>query len=150
MGIFEEFNIANKVKYLVTDNASNMISAARKLNELDNNEEDYMTDGSDCDSDAEESQEEDVGENSSNDAEIDLLSSSVGEIIRLPCIAHKVNICVVNCIEKKQHVFGRSLGKCCLVAKNYRKSPKAKAILKKYHKRRLAGFVKTSWWSDVF
>ena len=150
MGIFEEFNIANKVKYLVTDNASNMISAARKLNELDNKEEDYMTDGSDCDSDVEESHEEDVGVNSSNDAEIDLLNSSVSEITRLPCIAHKVNICVVNCIEKKQHAFGRSLGKCRLVAKNYRKSPKAKAILKKYHKRRLAGFVKTRWWSDVF
>ena len=51
MGIFEEFNIATKVKYLVTDNASNMISAARKLNKPDNKEEDYMTDGSDCDSD---------------------------------------------------------------------------------------------------
>ena len=67
-----------------------------------------------CDSDAEESHEEDVGINSSNDAEIDLLNSSVGEITRLPCIAHKVNICVVNCIEKKQHAFGRSHGKCRL------------------------------------
>ena len=48
---------ARKVKYLVTDNASNMIRAARNLNELDNDDEDNMSAESDCDSDVDESQE---------------------------------------------------------------------------------------------
>ena len=147
--IFEEFDIARKVKYLVTDNASNMISAARNLNELDNDDEDNMSAESDCDSDIDESQEVDTVF-SSNIDEGDHTYECAGDLSRLPCIAHKVNICVINCIDKKQHAFGRSLGKCRLIAKNYRKSPKAKAVLKKYYNRRLAGFVKTRWWSDVF
>ena len=149
-----EFGIEKKVFKLLTDSASNMCKAGRDLNELNEEEEDYDEEhefDSDCDSVVDSDDEyEDIDDDG---AETQVLVGSGivagNDIERVDCIAHKINTVIERTLKKKNH-FRPMITKSKKLVVSYRRSSKAKSILKKYYEKRLAGFVKTRWWSLLF
>ena len=164
--LFVEFNIEKKVFQILSDNASNMIKAVRDLqameegDELDDFDDDGddsgVDEGSDCDSEPDNIDEDDeveVVQKLSEDLEKEFEEHEIAfravNLERLPCTAHTMQLPINNCINKKKKSFGSVLRKTRKIVKKYRTSPKAKAILRRRVKHRLAGYVKTRWWTDV-
>ena len=131
-----------------------MCKAGRDLNELNEEEEDYDEEhefDSDCDSVVDSDDEyEDIDDDG---AETQVLVGSGivagNDIERVDCIAHKINTVIERTLKKKNH-FRPMITKSKKLVVSYRRSSKAKSILKKYYEKRLAGFVKTRWWSLLF
>ena len=167
--LFVEFHIEKKVFQILSDNASNMIKAVRDLqameegDELDDFDDDGedgedsgVDEGSDCDSEPDNIDEDDeveVVQKLSEDLEKEFEEHEIAfravNLERLPCTAHTMQLPINNCINKKKKSFGSVLRKTRKIVKKYRTSPKAKAILRRRVKHRLAGYVKTRWWTDV-
>lgn len=166
--LFVEFHIEKKVFRIISDNASNMIKAVRDLQAMEEGEElkAFKGESSDDDSGAEESSDCDSEpDNIEDDDEVEIVQQFTGnlekeleehavafkteDLERLPCSAHTMQLPINKCINKKKKYFGSVIRKTRKIVKKYRKSPKAKAILRKKVKNRLAGYVKTRWWTDV-
>ena len=154
--IFEEFGIEHKVFRILTDSASNMIKACRDINELDIDTVGSLERGdeSDCDSSCDDIDDERCEEgDSSTDSIIFPVEETDFESVnvqRLNCIAHKANTIVKKTLNERNSIFCRVLKKTRKYVIKYRTSAKAKSVLLKYYKKRLAGFCKTRWWTDVF
>lgn len=155
--VLQEYGIFHKVSKMLTDCASNMIKAGRDINELNidsDDEEDFpcSEDESDCDSISEEDEENFDDRAPLVNAQPVSFETGMATVRleRLNCIAHRVNTVVENTLNDRSSVFGRVLKKTRKFVIKYRRSAKAKGVLMKYYKRRLAGFCKTRWWTDVF
>ena len=161
--LFSEFKIDKKVFRILSDNASNMVKAVRDIqameegDEMEDFEEDYIdSDDSDCDSEPgdieNDDEEEEVGR-FTHELEENLVDHERAfravDLERLGCFAHTMQLPINKCINKKKKCFGVVLRKTRKIVKKYRKSPKAKALLRRRVKNKLAGYVKTRWWTDV-
>ena len=161
--LFSEFKIDKKVFRILSDNASNMVKAVRDIqameegDEMEDFEEDYInSDDSDCDSEPgdieNDDEEEEVGR-FTHELEENLVDHERAfravDLERLGCFAHTIQLPINKCINKKKKCFGVVLRKTRKIVKKYRKSPKAKALLRRRVKNKLAGYVKTRWWTDV-
>jgi hypothetical protein len=163
--LFIEFGIDRKVLFVLSDNASNMNKAVHDMQEMlcddageleEFSEDESEDDDSDCDSEPENIEDDDeieVVEKQAEELEVqmdehDLAFKSV-EIQRLPCVTHTAQLAINKCINKKKQSFGSVLRKTRKIVKKYRKSPKAKSVLRKKVKNKLAGYVKTRWWTDL-
>ena len=83
------------------------------------------------------------------DLEIDTEFKGAG-VKRGGCFAHTLQITINRVNKQKNQIFGRVLTKTKKYVAKYRKSSKAKYILRQTSfKKRLAGFVKTRWHSDL-
>ena len=165
--LFREFKIESKVFRVLSDNASNMKKAVKSYQDVtdevlsDDEDEDNLAndtedESSECDSepdniddDNEEDEVVDFTENMEREAEDHHVAFRAQRLERIGCVAHTMQLPINRCINKKKRCFGAVLRKTRKIVKKYRKSPKAKAILRKKVKTRLAGYVKTRWWSDV-
>ena len=166
--LFKEFKIENKVFRVISDNASNMKKAVKSYqdipdqlsedeDEVDENIDDTEEDEtSECDSEPdniEDDDEEDVvgnfTENMEREAEDHHIAFKAQRLERIGCVAHTMQLPINRCVNKKKRCFGPVLRKTRKIVKKYRMSPKAKAILRKKVKTRLAGYVKTRWWTDI-
>ena len=97
----------------------------------------------------EEEVEEEIADHIERDLAIDvaLLASQKK---RGRCYAHTMQLAINKVNKLKNQAFGRVLMKGKNYVKKYRTSSKAKYILRKSsYKKRLAGFVKTRWHSDL-
>jgi hypothetical protein len=163
--LFIEFGIDKKVFFVLSDNASNMNKAVHDMHamlcdedgELEEfSEDDSEDDESDCDSEPENIEDDDeidIVEQQAKDLEQEMDDHDVAfksvQIQRLPCVTHTAQLGINKCINKKKQSFGSVLRKSRKIVKKYRKSPKAKAVLKKKVRTKLAGYVKTRWWTDL-
>ena len=165
--LFREFKIESKVFRVLSDNASNMKKAVKSYQDVtdevlsDDEDEDNLVndtedESSECDSepdniddDNEEDEVVDFTENMEREAEDHHVAFRAQRLERIGCVAHTMQLPINRCINKKKRCFGAVLRKTRKIVKKYRKSPKAKAILRKKVKTRLAGYVKTRWWTDV-
>ena len=163
--LFIEFGIDKKVFFVLSDNASNMNKAVHDMQEMlsddtgeleEFSDDDSEDDESECDSEPENIEDDDeieVVEKQANDLEVEMEDHDTAfksvQIQRLPCVTHTAQLGINKCINKKKQSFGSVLRKTRKIVKKYRKSPKAKAVLKKKVRTKLAGYVKTRWWTDL-
>ena len=98
---------------------------------------------------ADQEVEEEVNDHVARDDEIDTVFS-VSKIKRGRCYAHTGQLAINKANNMRNQIFGRVLSKAKRYVNKYRASSKAKYILKQTsYKKRLAGFVKTRWHSDL-
>ena len=145
--LFSEFHIYGKVFRMLSDNASNMVKAVRDMKsmeegaeleefeEVDLDEEDKE---SDCDSELGNMEEDDeveeverFADHMEDEAENHQAAFRAENLERMPGFAHTLQLPINKCINKKKKCFGTILWKTRHFFKKYRKSPKAKAILRK-------------------
>ena len=165
--IFGEYGIESKVFKVQSDSASNMIKAYKDINVLNEelqgdfegedsaSEESDMSD-SECDEEPEDLEDDDeiqTVEKFATDLEDEELDHQVAfepiDLERLACFQHKMQSAINKAVKGKKKSFGIILRKTRKTVIKYRRSPKAKAILKRKYKYKLAGFVKTRWWTDL-
>ena len=93
--------------------------------------------------------DEEVNDHVDRDNQIDTVLRRT-KIKRGRCYAHTGQLAINNTNKLRNQVFGRVLAKGKSFVKKYRCSAKAKYILRQTsYKKRLAGFVKTRWHSDL-
>ena len=170
--IFLEYGIYDKVFKVLSDNASTMIKAVRDMKSLKDGEEDELEYSSDeeAEENVADSEDEKDDDSEPDDIEDDTEVADVEHHARVmeteedehaeafkeaglkrnPCVVHMLQLPIQKLISSKKTTFGKVLRKCRLIVKKYRKSSKAKVILRKLgFKYILQGFCKTRWWSDV-
>lgn len=174
--ILEEFGIRSKAFYCHSDNGSNVkrafrligegqIERAEDLHEVTEEDWDVAKDGID--------EDDEVSMWESDSDEVDMLQTEELEIAamadnqektddehreafkqiglkRLGCFPHTLQCAIMRSIKQKNSGFGGMLKKCRKLVAKYRKSPKAKAILRKTKFNKvLLGWCKTRWWSEL-
>ena len=174
--ICKEYSIDCKLTHMVIDNGSNMVKAVREFNNQnrrgandeedssDNEEEeedldDEMSDSSDEEErDVDENEEAEsvereaiteVEEHDERDRMIDNVLKNK-KVRRGGCFSHTMQ-CAINCVAKSRHLkFGKVMKKTKKYVNKYKKSTIAKEVLRATSfKKRLVGFVKTRWFSDL-
>ena len=97
----------------------------------------------------EEEIEQEIVDHEERDIEIDV-EFKVSRKKRGRCFAHTGQLAINKVNKMKNQIFGRVLAKAKRYVAKYRKSPKAKYALRKTSfKKRLNGFCKTRWHSDL-
>ena len=162
-----EFGIQSKISLILSDNASNAIKSIKDLNTLKDGEEESLEEETDSDgsdySDSESECDEEPSDESEEDLELDEIANNKetddAEFVnsfkeekfrRGRCIVHTMQLPICRVCKKKRSSFGRVLRKTKKFVVKYRRSAKAKAILRKTSfKLRLKGWVKTRWWSEI-
>lgn len=175
--IMTEYGVNSKVFYCLSDNGSNMKKGIRLLaeendileTELDEDfwdawddrfeseladEEDGLNPG-DSDTDDDHDEEEDdetevevVG--LENDQRAHRTAFRSYGLKRLGCFPHTLQLAILKSTKKKRNQFGKVLKKSRKLVVMYRRSSKAKAVLQKTEfKKRLLGYCKTRWWTEL-
>ena len=167
--IFVEFNISAKVFRGLSDNASNMIKGFRDLLELKGNDLEEIEEYSDVDDDDDivPDFEDDLFESSDSEPEdyendeeefvdryVEKLEDTERDnaeafraknIVRLPCISHKIQLPILKTTKEKKNKFGKIFRKYRKMVKKYNMSNKAKKVLRMTgHKLRLVRLCKNS------
>ena len=176
--VCDEYSIRDKLTHIIPDNGSNMVKAIKVFNienrsemPADALEEDEEEGTSDDDSDDFEGLETSDEETEIDENEVaeELEREVLGEVLeheerdrqlnnifkqksvrRGKCFSHTMQLPIGRVTKAKHLKFGKALRKTKTFVVKYRTSAKAKAILRKTtFKKKLLGYVKTRWFSDL-
>ena len=171
-----EYGVSSNVFYCLSDNGSNMKKGIRLLaeesevleTELDEDfwdawddrfeteavdDEDGSNSG-DSDTDEDHDEEDDETEvevvGLENDQRAHRTAFRSCGLKRLGCFPHTLQLAILKSTKKKRNQFGKVLKISRKLVVKYRRSSKAKAVLQKTEfKKRLLGYCKTRWWTEL-